>query len=98
MIARVLFFAILMATAAGGAQAALNTGMGPPGTNFSCDVNTQQCTCTGVETGADCKAMYKNCPDSGLLCTVGPNPHCTCTMSRRKPPRVRSPVTSPLTR
>lgn len=55
---------------------------------FSCDVNTNQCTCTGTWDGADCKAMNdKVCAgDSGVLCSpVG----CTCKMRLTAVPKPR---------
>ena len=54
--------------------------------NFSCDVNTTQCSCVGSPEGADCKGMQANCKDfpaskggksTGkiLICTAT---GCTC--------------------
>jgi hypothetical protein len=99
MIARVLFFAILMTAAASAAQAAVNLGGGPRGTNFSCDVNTRECKCTGTWEGADCQGMKKNCEGSIYkICLESPEMYCTCTMAMRRRPNVRSPVISPLRR
>jgi len=60
--------------------------IGGSGLGFSCDVNTQKCRCDGVETGADCVAMKKNC-SGGLTCldpiTYPGQPYsCSCKMSR----------------
>ena len=65
---------------------ALTTGAA--GTNFSCDVNTRKCECKGVETGADCTAMAKNCQGK-LRCYGEPGEPkwCACDMARK----VRAP-------
>jgi hypothetical protein len=69
--------------------AAQNTGGGPAGTNFACDVNTLKCTCTGVPEGADCKAMGKNCKVGTFMqCSGGT---CTCTMAATRAPSKKGP-------
>jgi hypothetical protein len=59
------------------AEAASNQG-------FTCDVINATCTCKGARVGADCKAMKKNCDDTGMTCGFDPSgkPHgCVCTMA-----------------
>jgi hypothetical protein len=81
------------------AEAAPNTGSGPRGRGFSCDVNTNQCKCDGIWEGADCKAMQKNCDLSKpTACTIYPPHECTCTFkSLKRPPMTIRPVTPPAT-
>ena len=67
---------------------ALSGGTGAARQKFSCDVNTQNCTCEGVETGADCQAMKKNCGTNKMACIdpityPGQKAHCMCTMGRK---------------
>jgi hypothetical protein len=54
----------VIAVLSGDAMAA-NQQIGGGGLGFSCDVNTQRCECSGVETGADCQGMKKNCAATG---------------------------------
>jgi hypothetical protein len=72
------------------AQAASNLGGGSFG--FSCDVNTQKCECKGVETGADCEGMKKNCGTNRVICwdntTTGPMCVCNMAMKKRIPSNV----------
>jgi hypothetical protein len=100
MTARIVLFTILFAATASGTQAAINSGGGPRGAGFTCDVNTRECTCTGTWEGADCQGMKKNCQGSIYkICLEKPEAFCTCTMAiTRRPPSARSPLTSPLTR
>jgi hypothetical protein len=85
---------LIMMTAAMAAIAALsaasmaaNQQIGGGGLSFSCDVNTQRCECSGVETGADCQGMKKNCGSNRTYCitsTESPTgkAYCFCTMGR----------------
>jgi hypothetical protein len=64
--------------------------IGGTGLGFSCDVDTQKCECKGVETGADCVGMKKNCAGS-LTCldpiTYPGQPYrCFCSMSKAARP------------
>jgi hypothetical protein len=66
--------------------------LGGSGLGFSCDMNKQECKCDGVETGADCVGMKKNC--SGKLTCIDPKVYpgqaarCYCNMSATvRPPR-----------
>ena len=65
--------------------------IGGSGLGFSCDVNTQKCECQGVETGADCVAMKKNC--TGNLTCLDPITYpgqayrCFCSMSQAARPQ-----------
>jgi hypothetical protein len=81
---------VLFATAA----YALISGGGPSGTNFSCDVNTQKCECSGVLEGADCQAMLKNCKDGKTSsCHDEPGDKwCRCTMSMTGQPKGKVPL------
>jgi hypothetical protein len=81
--------AIMVITSATSLLAAQNTGGGPAGTNFACDVNTLKCTCTGVPEGADCKAMGKNCKaGTFIVCSGGT---CSCTMAATRAPSKKGP-------
>lgn len=66
------------------AEAASNLGGGALG--FSCNVNTQKCECEGIETGADCQAMKKNCGSNALSCfkNLQYKDICICNMAARK--------------
>lgn len=93
----------------GGVQtaSAADNGAFSHGTNFSCDVNTRQCTCSGIWEGADCQAMARNCDTSAPIlhfCHIAPPYSCTCTLRRivptqrrpaegfgRQPPAVANP-------
>ena len=85
---RTLLLLAALSFAASTAQAA-PIQSGAPGQNFSCDVNTGYCTCTGSIDGADCKGMWPNCkltrPDGTIWseCTIGKG--CTCRMFRTVP-------------
>ena len=77
-----LFFTTTSAVAVG-----VNTGNKPTmGTNFSCNVNTNKCSCSGKWDGADCKAMrIKKCVGGsstvGRCSTSGGfGQTCKCTM------------------
>ena len=51
---------------------------------FACDVINASCTCKGSKVGADCKAMKKNCDDTGMVCSLDPSGRpmgCACTMA-----------------
>jgi hypothetical protein len=83
-----MILASLSTAHAAGKQSSSNFG-------FSCDVNTQKCECTGVETGADCQAMKKNCSSDPLNCfkDINYKSICICTMaSKTGAPRVPSIV------
>lgn len=61
--------------------------IGGSGLGFSCDADTQKCECKGVESGADCVAMKKNCAGS-ISCldpiTYPGQPYkCFCSMSSK---------------
>ena len=71
-----------------GSSIAANQQIGGGGLSFSCDVNTQRCECDGVEAGADCQAMKKNCGSNRTYCitsTEAPSgkAYCFCTMGRQ---------------
>lgn len=85
--------AMVVLTSATSLLAAQNTGGGPAGTNFACDVNTLKCTCKGVPAGADCKAMSKNCKEGTFMECSGGN--CSCTMAARKPLPQKGPGMKP---
>ena len=74
--------AMIVITSATFLLAAQSTGGGPPGTNFSCDVNKSVCKCEGHINGADCKAMAKNCDKSTECNSKGRS----CPMAKRKAP------------
>ena len=69
------------------AHAVLDGG-GPSGTNFSYDVNTATCVCSGVLEGADCQAMLKNCKNCTAACHDDPRRECVCGM-RTEVPKLR---------
>jgi hypothetical protein len=84
-IARATFFIAVFTIFAslGAAQAASNLGGGSFG--FSCDVNTRQCKCSGIESGADCQAMKQNCTkgvDLNCFRDTEYKPICICNMAR----------------
>jgi hypothetical protein len=75
--------------------AAADNQPGGRGLGFSCDVIDAKCSCVGAKTGADCKAMKKNCDGGVMSCgvDVGKNKPlgCSCTMAlsaRNKVPTV----------
>ena len=84
-----VMFVLAIATAGLGfamnAEAAMIGVGGSAG--FSCDVNTKKCTCMGVPEGEDCKAVVKNCTNSGTTGTTTFFPckldhsSCECTMA-----------------
>lgn len=80
----ILIAALVVFASLGPGRAASN--LGGSGFGFSCDVNTQQCRCDGVETGADCQAMKKNCGSNPLNCFKDLNYKdiCICTMGLKK--------------
>lgn len=76
-------------------NAPITTGSG---LNFSCDVNTRQCECSGVPEGADCQAMLKNCKNKDWEVCYSDTNKCYCTMASTKAPvRKFSPVSPPTT-
>lgn len=90
---RLFFAAFIVLTSLAAAQAASPIGPGSGAAGFSCDVNTNKCTCVGAEDGADCRAMDKNCaPDRPKYCT--PN-GCTCILGRTS--KGKTPVSGPNT-
>lgn len=78
---------LLMLLGGIGTVNAAQIGVGGSGLNFSCDVNKRQCECTGVEEGADCQAMKKNCGENRLNCfkDLKYQDICICTMARLAP-------------
>ncbi len=88
-----LLLAALTLAAATSQAAPISSGSQPQ--NFSCDVNTGYCTCTGSWDGADCKGMLPNCkvqePPGTIWrsCTIGQG--CECRMFRVAPKRPRLP-------
>jgi len=73
-------------------------GGGGFGTNFSCDILTNKCTCEGSALGADCRAMAKNCKGAEkqkdgsyknivLECKTEACKFRECEMSRKVPSR-----------
>lgn len=86
----------LAASMAGHAALALTSGGQGSGNSFSCDVNTRQCTCSGIWEGADCQAMANNCNLTGPVrhwCSGVPGgvQTCTCTMLFTAPTLPRVP-------
>ena len=68
--------------------AAASNQPGGGGLGFNCDVNQNKCSCVGAETGADCKAMLKNCAGKIIWpenCTIDPQTKksigCECNMA-----------------
>ncbi len=82
---RLLFAALVIFASVSAAQAA-SRQPGGGGLGFSCDVNTQKCECAGVETGADCAAMKKNCGTNNLSCfkNLQYKDICVCNMAMKK--------------
>ena len=90
---------MVMAGSGGNRTRSATTGsgrqVGGSGLGFSCDVNKQECKCQGVENGADCVAMKKNC--SGKLTCIDPvtypgQPYqCFCDMSQAARPQAIRP-------
>jgi hypothetical protein len=85
---KTLFLATALAMVASAVYAVNDGGVGTGGTNFSCDVNTGGCKCEGVEAGADCQAMLKNCKDKKMgACHDEPGDRwCVCNMYRSATP------------
>ncbi|MBB5539495.1 hypothetical protein GGD55_006245 [Rhizobium giardinii] len=83
-VAAAIFMVLLMHVPSDGASRKIQGSS----LNFSCDVNTNRCTCTGEWEGADCKVMNeKVCAgDSGVLCTPT---GCTCKMRLTSAPKSR---------
>jgi hypothetical protein len=67
-------------------EAAQRGSSGRPGLGFSCDVNDMMCSCKGVESGADCKAMKKNCDPKGIFACDRDG--CRCDMAARRGPTI----------
>ncbi|MCU0790023.1 MAG: hypothetical protein MUE79_03060 [Nitratireductor sp.] len=98
-----LISAVALAALFAGTSIPLAASMQPGGSGlgFSCDVNTQQCKCQGIETGADCVAMKKNC--AGKLTCIDPvtypgqTARCFCNMSQAaRPQAIRPKITETL--
>lgn len=96
---KTLFLAAVLAVSATAAYAAVSQG-GSTGANFSCDVNTGDCSCTGAWEGADCQAMKKNCKEpKNYNCNSTPPLGCSCSMfpsrtDSKKPTIERAPGAS----